>query len=93
MLWPFILGSLAVSAVGVVQRNRYWLYAGAVLSLAFAWYLSSWRAPVGPLGLLLPMLHLFGAVAVYRGKPVLAWALLIPHAALALWLAVLVLSQ
>lgn len=61
--WPAILGSLAVSAVGIVRRDAKWLLWGAGLSIGFAWYMTGWVNPfIRSLGYLLPLLH--GGVGV-----------------------------
>jgi hypothetical protein len=92
--WPGIVGSLAVSTLGIVRRDSKWLLWGAVLSIGFSWYLTGWVSPlIKTAGYLLPLLHLSGAVAVRREQYRIAWAMLLPHAAVALFLAVVVLSQ
>lgn len=94
MGWPAILGSLALSAAGIARREGKWLLGGAVLSAGFAWYLSGSPNPVfHTLGYALPFLHLGGALAVRSRLPWIAWILLIPHALIAFYLGMAVLSQ
>lgn len=70
------------------------LLAGGILCAGFAWYLSRWPDPLfRSLGYALPFLHFGGGFAVGRGVPRVAWALLVPHALVALYLAAIVLSQ
>jgi hypothetical protein len=94
MGWPAILGSLGLSIVGISRKRPHWFMVGALLSTGFAWYLGQWPNPfVSAVGFALPFLHLGGAVAVIWRRPWIAWALLSPHAAIALLLSVVVLSQ
>ncbi|HEY3368723.1 MAG TPA: hypothetical protein VGK74_27005 [Symbiobacteriaceae bacterium] len=60
----------------------------------FASYLFGWPAlPFRLTALALPFLHLGGAVAVKRGRVLVAGLLLLPHVGAALFLAVAVLTQ
>ncbi|HLO03850.1 MAG TPA: hypothetical protein VK191_12145 [Symbiobacteriaceae bacterium] len=94
MGWPAILGSLGLSAWGIVRRSPAWLIGGAILSTGFGLYLmlgaNLWFSA---LGFALPLLHLGGAAAVRRQRTGLAWLLLVPHALIAPFLAMVVLSQ
>ncbi|HYG57260.1 MAG TPA: hypothetical protein VD902_04265 [Symbiobacteriaceae bacterium] len=94
MGWPAILTSLLASAVGIGLKRPGFLVLGAVLSLGFAWYLTAWPNVVfDVVGYSLPLTHLAGALAVNRKMRWLAAILLIPHAAIAAYLAAVVLSQ
>lgn len=94
MGWPAILGSLMVSAAGVVRRRPALLVTGAVLCLGFAWYLGAWPMPVfKALGYSLPLLHLAGALAVHYRHRWLPWLLLAPHGMIAVYLAIAVLAS
>lgn len=94
MGWPAILGSLALSSLGIARREARWLFGGAALTVGFAWYLTGSPNPaLQVLGYGLPLLHVGGGIAVHRGRAWVAWTLLLPHALIALLLAVAVLTQ
>lgn len=94
--WPAILGSLLLSAIGIARRHPGLVIAGSVLVTGFSWlYLSGWPQPtLKLLGYVLPFTHLAAALAVrLRMAPWVAWLMLVPHAGVAAYLAVIVLSQ
>ena len=92
--WPAILGSLVLSIIGIVKMRPAFLVAGAVCCLGFAWYLTAVPSLIFNLiGYSLPVTHLAAALAVQRHRTWLAWPLLLPHAGIAAFLAVVVLSQ
>ena len=90
--WPTILGSLALSSAGILNRRPWWVVAGAALGAPFAWYLSG-SPLIGSLAYPLPLLQLGAALSLRGGRRWLAWLLLVPFAGRATWLAWVVLTQ
>jgi len=91
MGWPAIIGSLLVSSLGVYGRRPGLCIAGAVLSLGFAWYLTALPAVIFMLaGYSLPLFHLAAMVFVRQGRGRIAGLLLLPHAAIMLYLLFLI---
>lgn len=94
MGWPAILGSLLVSGIGIIRGRPAIPVAGAVLTLGFAWYLRAWPSVIfDVLGYSLPLLHLAAAWAIHRRKSWIAWAVLLPHGCIAVYLGMAVLSS
>jgi hypothetical protein len=92
--WTAILGSLLLSAYGIVTGRPNWLIAGAILSVGFAWYLTGSPAAVFKLlGYSLPLLHLAAMLLVRRGLRGVAALFLLPHLAVAMYLGAAVLTQ
>ncbi|MHB1421475.1 MAG: hypothetical protein ACYCX4_18150 [Bacillota bacterium] len=93
--WPAILGSLVLSIIGLVLLRPRWLIAGAIVITGFGWvYLVG--APsnlIKLIGLSLPLLHLAAALVIRKKLRWVAAILLLPHLAVAIYLAVLVISQ
>ncbi len=92
--WPAILGSLLVSSLGVYGRRPELCIAGAILSVGFAWYLTALPAVIFKLaGYSLPLFHLAAMVFVRQGRGRIVGLLLLPHAAIALYLLLLIASS
>jgi hypothetical protein len=75
--WPAILVTLFLAGRGLVKNDYRWLVAAAILSVPYSWFLSGFpviRSPV----VLLPLLLLGSAYAMFRGREMLSWILAIP---------------
>lgn len=92
MGWPAIIASLTVSAIGIRRGRLALVAAGGLVGAGFALYLSM-TPRFHSMGLLLPLFHLGAAWAVHRRLTWLAWLMLLPFAAIAGWLAVVVIGQ
>ena len=97
--WPMVFGwsaivvSMGLAAAGIGLRMPVLLVVSAVLVAPLSYYLSgaeSWVALAGPV-ILLTLLA--SAYAVKRGRSWLARCSLAPLAGVAVWLAVIVVSQ
>lgn len=75
MGWPAVVGSLALSAMGMVWGRPLYLVAAGALYTPFCWYLSV-TPKYGPGALYLPLLMIPAALAVYHRRAPLAWVLL-----------------
>ncbi len=91
MFWLLVVASLALSAYGVVRRSWPWMLLSGIVYAPAAWYLDATPRFNGALYLLI--LFPASAFVVWRGKSVVAAALLAPVAALSAWVALLVIFQ
>ena len=90
--WPGIITSLIFSAAGIIKNKPALLVMGAVFAVPISWYLS--KSPrFDDYGIILPIFQLGAAMALHRRIVWLAWVLLLPFAAMACWLAIVVLTQ
>ena len=85
MFWLFVIASIALSAYAVVHRSWQWVLVSGLLYAPAAWYLDA--TPRFNNALFLLILYPASAFATWRGKPVVAAALLTPVAALSAWVA------
>jgi hypothetical protein len=88
--WPAVIGSMLLSVVGVLMKKPKLLVVAGVALLPFTYYLSNGlRNPL----VVMPLFQFASAFAISRGNNRLAWLLLAPFLIVALWLAVVVLTQ
>lgn len=87
LFWPAIVLSLVTSAVGIRHRAPGFLLLGAALSLPAALYLMA-SPRFGAIGILLPMCHVVGAVALARRLPWVSMLSLLAFAGFFVWLGV-----
>lgn len=87
LFWPALILSLVTSGVGIRRRAPGFLLLGAALSLPAALYLGA-TPRFGLLGILLPMCHVGGAVALARRLPWVAALSLLAFAGIIVWLGV-----
>jgi len=92
MGWPAIISVSILCLAGLVRKQPVLLVLGALLVLPFAWYLSM-TPRFQIIGFIVPLLLLGAAYLLSRGRRYTAALLLLPFAAIVLWLAVIVLSQ
>ena len=89
---PGLMASLVASSLGIYFGRPLLLCLGAVLAIPSAYYLGGqpgwWPALV-----LLPAMHLLAAAAVWRARRLLAACALLPNAAAALWLAMIMIRE
>ena len=97
MLIAFLFGfpgaflSLLLSSVGII-KNKYWLILiGALLFSPFTYYLYGSPGILSSFVILLPLMQLGSALAVFRNKRTLAWLLLAPSILMVLWVVSVVL--
>lgn len=76
LFWPAIIASFVASGFGIVRRRPRWLLCGTLLAVPFSLYLAATPRFTNAV-YLLPLCHLFGAVAVQYNFQWLAWLLLI----------------
>ena len=91
--WPAIIVSMGLAAAGIKLRKPVLLVVSAVLVAPLSLYLSgaaSWFALNGPV-ILFSLLA--SAYAVKRGLFRIAWCSLASFAGVAVWLAVIVISE
>jgi hypothetical protein len=88
--WPAVIGAMALSVAGIVRKKPGFLLTAAVIVLPFALYLAA-TPRLRWVGLLLPVSLLVAAAALKKGRPTVAWALLVPAAALCSYVALIVL--
>jgi len=82
--FPAVFLSLLVSAIGVV-KEKYWLVIiGAVLFIPFSYYMNGAFGGSG-FPMLLPLLQMGSAAAVYEKNKLWAWLLLVPAALASIW--------
>lgn len=92
--WPAILGSIIISAYGIVIRCPPLLIIGALFSMGFAWYLTALPVTIfKAAGYSLPLLHIAAMLFVRQGMRWVAGMFLLPHAAIAIYFAIAVLTQ
>ncbi len=87
MGWPGICLSLVLSIIGVARKRISLCIGGALLVIPFAYYLTG--SPISIVhiaGLLLPLFQFGAALSVREDKIRLAWLLLSPLVAVAVWL-------
>lgn len=85
LFWPAIVLSLVTSAMGIRHRRPGFLLLGAALSLPAALYLMA-SPRFGFIGLLLPLCHVGGAVALARRIPWVPALSLLAFAGFFVWL-------
>jgi hypothetical protein len=90
--WPFIIGSLLLSAAGILLKRQQFLVAGAFFFLPPSLYLSGYPG-IRWLALLLPFFIFAAAYFVRSNRSGIAWLLLLPPMAISVWLAYLVMAQ
>ena len=91
--WPAVIVSVTLAAVGIVYRKLILLVVSAVLAAPFSFYLSGGNRWVSTICAALPLTFVAAAYAVKRRRPWIAWCLLAPFVGVAIWLAVIVISQ
>ena len=91
--WPAVIVSVTLAAVGIVYRKSVLLLVSAVLAAPFSFYLSGAESWVAMAGAAIPLTLVAAAYAVKRRRPWIAWCLLAPFVGVAIWLAVIVISQ
>ncbi len=91
--WPAVVVSMGLAAAGIGLRKPVLLVVSAVLVAPLSLYLSGaagWFALTGPV---IPLSLFASAYAVKRDLSWLAWCSLAPFAGVAVWLAVIVISE
>ncbi len=91
--WPAVVVSVVLAAAGIVFRKPALLVVSAVLAAPFSYYLSGAESWVALAGAAIPITLVAGAYAVKRRLSWVAWCLLAPFVGVAIWLAVVVVSQ
>ncbi|MEK7277971.1 MAG: hypothetical protein AAB427_11530 [Chloroflexota bacterium] len=91
MFWLFVIASIALSAYAIARRSWQWMLISGLFYAPMAWYLDA--TPRFNNVLLLLILYPASAFAAWRGKSVVAAALLTPIVALSAWVAWLVVVQ
>ncbi len=91
--WPAAVVSVVLAAAGIVLRMSVLLLVSAVLAAPFSYYLSGAESWVALAGAAIPITLVAGAYAVKRRLSWVAWCLLAPFVGVAIWLAVVVVSQ
>ena len=83
--FPAVFLSLLVSVIGVL-KEKYWLVIiGAVLFIPFSYYMNGAFAGNG-FPMLLPLLQMGSAAAVYERNKLWSWLLLVPAFLASMWL-------
>ncbi len=89
--FPGAFLSLLLSVIGII-KEKYWLViGGAILFLPFTYYLYGSPGILSNFVILLPLLQLGSALAVFKEKRTLAWLLLVPSMLMVLWVVSVVL--
>ena len=91
--WPTVVVSLVLAAAGIVFRLPALLFGSAVFAAPFSYYLSGAERWVALPASAIPFVLVAGAYAVKHRLDWLAWCLLTPFLGVAIWLAVVVVSQ
>lgn len=92
LMWPAVLVSFVLLAMGLISKRPYLLGAGALLGIPFFAYLALTPRFRG-VGFLPVVLHLIAAVSLAKGRPTVAAVLCVPGVLLAGLLLGLVLLQ
>lgn len=76
IFWIATILSLILSIIGII-KNKFWLLIiGVVLFLPFVYYFGG--SPATRIILVLPLLQLGSAYAVYKNNKMMAWSLFSP---------------
>ncbi len=86
--WPFIVLSILVSIIGILNERAGLVFLGALMIIPFAYNLNS-LPPFGGYALFLPVLQIGSAFAVFEEKPVWAWVLFAPTITIIMFLIVI----
>lgn len=90
--WPVILLSLAVTVAGILKKWPWMVALGGALCFPFTVYLYGFTY-LHYFAFLLPFFQFGAAWAVWAGRKILPWILLLPLASILIILAIMVLSQ
>jgi hypothetical protein len=82
LVWPAVLVSFALLAVGLISKRPYLLGAGALLGMPFFAYLALTPRFRG-MGFIPVVLHLIAAVSLAKGRSTVAAVLCVPGVLLA----------
>jgi len=85
---PGALVGLAACLFGLLTRRPWWLVAGGVLLLPSSVYLGAATYRLRMILWLLPLLPLLAAFMMRRNRPGVATLLVLPNAAVVMWLCV-----
>jgi hypothetical protein len=92
LMWPAVLVSFALIALGLRSKRPFRIAAGALLGIPFFAYLALTPRFRG-VGFLPVVLHLIAAMALAKGRPAVAAVLCVPGVLLAGFILGLVLTQ
>ena len=90
--WPAVIGAMALSIAGIVRKKPGFLLTAAIIVMPFALYLAA-TPRFRWVSLLLPVSLLVAAAALKKGRPTIAWVLLVPAAAFCSYVALIVLNE
>lgn len=76
IFWLVTILSLVLSIIGLVKNKFWFLIIGAVLFLPFVYYFGG--SPNTRIIIVLPLLQLGSAYAVYKNNKMMAWSLFSP---------------
>lgn len=76
IFWLATILSLILSVVGIIKNKFWFLIVGAILFLPFVYYFGG--SPTTRIIIVLPLLQLGSAYAVYKNNKFLAWSLFLP---------------
>jgi len=91
MVWLLVIASMTSAIIAILRRSWRWMLVSAVLYSPFAWYLDATPRFTGTLFILL--FHLAAAFLLHRNRRVIASLLLMPNAALNIFIALTVIFQ
>lgn len=76
VFWIAVIISLILSVIGII-KNKFWLLIiGAILFIPFVYYFGG--SPATRIIIVLPLLQLGSAYAVYKNNKMMAWSLFSP---------------